>query len=73
MGNKKELGALTVTRREGECLLLQTSDGPVLIRIGEFKGHQVKVMVKCAHKIQIDRFECVSNEMVGRIVQEGFL
>lgn len=48
---------LTLSRREDESLVLQTSDGPVVVLINQIRGSQVRVSIDAPQTIKILRDE----------------
>lgn len=52
---------LTITRRRGEKVILETTQGPIEIQIMDIKGNSVKVKFECSRDISILR-----SEIIGR-------
>jgi carbon storage regulator CsrA len=48
---------LKVKRREGEALILETSDGPITIRLTEYNGNQTRVGIDAPQSVRIVREE----------------
>jgi len=48
---------LVLTRREGETVILETSDGPIEVSIGAINGSQIRVGFKAPKSVGIVRGE----------------
>jgi len=55
--HSRATGALVVTRRRGEAILLETSDGPIEIRIVAIHSGRARVRVQAPLAVRIDREE----------------
>lgn len=53
---------LSLTKRERETLVLETSDGSIEIYIREVKGKQVRVNIHAAHEVKIKRKELLDQK-----------
>lgn len=53
---------LTLSRRQGEFFLLETSDGPIEVHISRIQGNQVKVSFELPDEVEVIRGELIDNE-----------
>lgn len=52
---------LTLSRREDEALVLQTSDGPVLVLINQIGASQVRVSIDAPQCVKVLRDELLDS------------
>lgn len=55
---------LTLSRRQGEFFLLETSDGPIEIHISKIQGNQVKVSFELPDEVEVIRGELLGHNEV---------
>lgn len=53
---------LTLSRRQGEYFLLETSDGPIEMHISRIQGNQVKVSFELPDEVEVIRGELIESE-----------
>jgi len=58
---------LILTRREGETVILETSDGPIEVSIGEINGSQIRVGFKAPKSVRILRGELKEQESAEKV------
>ena len=58
---------LVLTRREGDSVILETSDGPIEISIEEINGAQLRVGFKAPKSVRILRSELKEQESAKNV------
>lgn len=53
---------LTLSRRQGEYILLETSDGPIEVHISRIQGNQVKVSFELPNSVEVTRGELLERD-----------
>ena len=53
---------LVLTRREGDTVIHETSDGPIEVSIAEINGSQVRVGLKAPKSVKIARGELLERD-----------
>ena len=56
---------LVLSRREGEAIILETSDGPITIRLTEYNGSQTRVGVEAPRSVKVLREELLDDAADG--------
>ena len=56
---------VVLTRREGEAIILETSDGPIRITLAEYNGSQTKVGIDAPQSVRVLREELVGDSQPG--------
>jgi carbon storage regulator CsrA len=56
---------LVLSRREGEAIILETSDGPITIRLTEYNGNQTRVGVEAPRSVKVLREELLDDAPDG--------
>ena len=51
---------LVLSRREGEAIILETSDGPIRVTLTEYNGQQTRVGVEAPKSVKILREELLN-------------
>jgi carbon storage regulator len=54
---QKEFAMLVLSRREGEVIVLETSDGLIRIKLTEYNGNQTRVGIDAPKSVRILREE----------------
>jgi carbon storage regulator len=55
---------LVLSRREGEAIILETSDGPITIRLTEYNGSQTRIGVEAPRSVKVLREELLEESPV---------
>ena len=58
---------LVLTRREGDTVILETSDGPITVSIEQNKGHQIRVGIEAPKSVRILRGELKEQELAEKV------
>lgn len=57
---------LVLTRREGDTVILETSDGPIEVSIAEINGSQIRVGFKAPKSVDIVRGELKERDQADK-------
>ena len=55
--SKAKIRGLSLTRRPGEQITIYTTDGPVIVQIGETRGHNTRIKIDAPSTVKIYRSE----------------
>jgi carbon storage regulator len=56
---------LVLSRREGEAIILETSDGTITVRLTEYNGSQTRVGVDAPASVRVLREELLEESQVN--------
>ena len=57
---------LVLTRREGDTVILETSDGPIEVSIAEINGSQIRVGFNAPKSVSIVRGELMKRDQAEK-------
>ena len=52
---------LVLSRREGEAIILETSDGRITVRLTEYNGQQTRVGIEAPRSVDVVREELLED------------